>query len=520
MANASTKTPATEATIYRIGRLSQVVTSALAVKLAQDQNYDLDAPIISDIPTLTMHAPSNQIALITPRLLMANRAGLPSEILGGHRQHNPAPYTDMLSLLKFERLVAPPNTRTQLSMIGFDLLGYAMQAKHNVPFATLAKQSLFTPAGMTTADYRPFTASQTPAYDINGKPVTAYNTRDLPADGLQASALDMAKLMQALTNSQQFNAAAQQQYRQLAHLPDINNIEFKMGLGWFSQTHFGHGANSGPLLFRAGIDDYHRGSIVFLPKLQLGVILLTNGQAGANKLPALAWQTLRILFETKTGKKWLPNKHRSLPENTSTDIADLVGTFDTELGVVFSRRDGDSLAITLNDQDFQLTPQLTPLTKKAGAYRLEKRLFDFLGWRLTNVKLAITHNFGKAILTAHDGVSWYPFGVKLKPVKLSSRWQQRIGDYALIDAKGEIEDWSRQGGFVRLRFKQGYLLAEKRTGTPNDNTIEEVLALRPIDGTTAIIEGIGYNRGGSVRVTRIDGTETIQYSGLQLQRMP
>ncbi|WP_201247208.1 serine hydrolase domain-containing protein [Halochromatium salexigens] len=145
--------PAQAQTRYRAGSLAKPITALLVLAQQAQGTIDIDQPVGSALPGFRLKARFDQTA-------------------------QPITYSNL----------------------GYSLLGHLLQVVTQTPFAAHAQQALFEPLGLSHSRF----AAQ-PTFDDslaighrNGQRFAPLPLRDLPAQGLETSAADMARLSIAL----------------------------------------------------------------------------------------------------------------------------------------------------------------------------------------------------------------------------------------------------------------------------------------------------------------------------------
>lgn len=152
--DARTGRPATASTVYRVGSVSKLFTDIGIMQLVERGTIDLDAPVQRYLPSF---APQNSSGTpITLRQLMSHRSGLVREPPRGHYFDDTAPTlrTTVESLNK-TALVYAPNTRTKYSNAAIAAVGYVLEQRSGVPFATYLQRAVLSPMGLTASSFDP-----------------------------------------------------------------------------------------------------------------------------------------------------------------------------------------------------------------------------------------------------------------------------------------------------------------------------------------------------------------------------
>ncbi len=146
-ADPDTKRPATAETIVRVGSVSKLFTDLALMRLVEQGEIDLDAPVQKYLPDF---APTNPFDRpITLRQLMSHRSGLVREPPVGHYFDPTHPtLAATVRSLNTTRLVYEPEKHTKYSNAGIAVVGQVVAAKSGQTFETAIEQAVLRPAGL------------------------------------------------------------------------------------------------------------------------------------------------------------------------------------------------------------------------------------------------------------------------------------------------------------------------------------------------------------------------------------
>ena len=152
------KEPAASAnTVYDVASLTKaIVTTTLAMKLAEQKKLDLDAPLERYLPEWAAATKSDPHrgwrSHITVRMLLLHASGLPA-----HREFfkQAEGYDAVLKLVLAEPLLQQPGASAEYSDLGFILLGEIIQRLTGKTLDELAKAQIFQPLGMNNSLFSP-----------------------------------------------------------------------------------------------------------------------------------------------------------------------------------------------------------------------------------------------------------------------------------------------------------------------------------------------------------------------------
>jgi len=195
---------ASDATTYRAGQISEIITDIAILQLAERGALDLDAPVTRYVPDVHLDTRSP----ITLRELMTHRAGLDREPpKGGRADDSSRTLADVVRSLDSLPLLSAPGTRTHASDAGMALAGYVIEATQHEPFARYVQRAVLAPLGMTHSTFvRDTTVAASLAdghlwtYDPRNLPAPTFDLGVAPAENLYTTTGDLARLVSALAN--------------------------------------------------------------------------------------------------------------------------------------------------------------------------------------------------------------------------------------------------------------------------------------------------------------------------------
>lgn len=151
---ANPATPATGATVHRVGSVSKLFTDIAVMQLVERGVLDLDAPVsryVGDVlPT------ARGATRITLRHLMAHRSGLVREPPAGHYfDSSGTTLATTVQSLRNTTPVYPAGTRTKYSNAAIAVVGYALERTQQQPFAAYIKRAVLGPMGLAHSAFTP-----------------------------------------------------------------------------------------------------------------------------------------------------------------------------------------------------------------------------------------------------------------------------------------------------------------------------------------------------------------------------
>jgi serine beta-lactamase-like protein LACTB, mitochondrial len=145
-ANVRRQIPVTSTTQFRIDRVSEALTAAALLRLADEGRVDLDAPVQRYVPSFP-----DKGYPITPRLLAAHLAGIPAipPERWAEQRHCAQPEDAVRSFASVP-LSRIPGSRFLHSMPGYVLLSAVVASACGQDFVSCVQEKVLRPAGMTS----------------------------------------------------------------------------------------------------------------------------------------------------------------------------------------------------------------------------------------------------------------------------------------------------------------------------------------------------------------------------------
>lgn len=258
-------------TVFQIGSLTKVFTGLLLADMAQRGEVDVDDPAAKYLPPgVTMPQRGRPITLID---LSKHVSGLPSMPTNFSLQAEPNPYAaytpeQLYAFLSSYTLTREPG-KQQYSNLGVALLGRLLARRAGMEYEPLLQERILKPLRLADTSIT-LSADQTrrlaPGHDRFLEPVETWELRAMPASGsLRSTANDLLEFLAYHTGLKKSALDAAMVHQRTP----------KRVLGWGRTTVGGesvYGHDGGKEGYRAGM--------VFNPRTQTGVVVLTNSRAG------------------------------------------------------------------------------------------------------------------------------------------------------------------------------------------------------------------------------------------------
>lgn len=266
-------TPATPATLFRIGSVSKPFTAVAALQLMEEGKLDLEAEIqkyVSGFPQKKWP--------VTLRQLLCHQAGIRNYGSGEFDStRHYANLKEALQIFARDPLQQEPGTKYAYSTYGFNLAGAAVEAAAGEPFAEYVRRRILEPAGaerMQPDDvYRviPYRARGYRAKSDGSVEncALADTSNKLPGGGWLATAADLARFGRALLAGNLLKPETVQAMWTPQKLANGESTGYGMGWGLYRQESLLVAEHSGT---QQGIKSH----LLIVPERSLVIAVLTN----------------------------------------------------------------------------------------------------------------------------------------------------------------------------------------------------------------------------------------------------
>lgn len=515
--------PAQAQTRYRAGSLAKPITALLVLAQQAQGNIDIDQPVGSALPGFRLQSRFDQTAQpITVRQLLSHHAGLPSDLNKG--LWSDEPFTQVRERLRDEYAAFPPNLIFNYSNLGYSLLGHLLQVVTHTPFAEHAQQALFEPLGLTQTRF----AAQPKGDDAfamghrNGERFAPLALRDLPAQGLETSAADMARLSIALLCAGELEGEQLIAPSLIEAMIEPQNAEIALdlglsvGLGVFLEQQSIPGATR--VVRHSGNSLGYTAEWVLLPEQGLGVVVLANAGHAERVVTPLAEAILTNamtlepepipadLFVAAAKTPPTPTDATTLTETLPAE-----GHFATDLGLIAIQPQQESLCACMTGEQLDLMPYpqgwigAAPSDQRGDASETD-RLGSSTLRRLRELRLQTRRIAGREVLVANTPQGERIIGEKVPQEPVPQAWQERLGAWRILnpDPGFPVTD-------LELKLTDDKLCLSYRMPVLSPERIQ--VPLRAVTNERAILLGLGRTRGDSVQMVEHEGQTRLRWSG-------
>lgn len=273
-------------TLYGIGSISKMYTTAAVMQLVQSGKIQLDAPVTRYLPNFKMA--DERYKQITVRMLLNHSSGLMGSSTDSaflFDDPDRSATEDLLNRLATQRLKADPGAYSVYCNDGFTLAELVVEAVSGKSFPDYLREDLLTPAGLTNT-YAPGDGFDTARL---AKTYSGSDSRALPRDclgivgtgGMDATASDLASFGGALTSAgllsqSSLNAMSSAEYAKgIWPADDLDLMSY--GLGWDSVKTYPFCQSDIQALVKGGDTLYYHAGLVVIPEYHLAAAVVSSG---------------------------------------------------------------------------------------------------------------------------------------------------------------------------------------------------------------------------------------------------
>lgn len=392
--------PATPDTIYRVGSLSQLITDLAILRLAENKQIDLDAPIARYLPDFAYPA-------VTLRQVMAHRGGLVREPpVGSYFDPAGASLTATVQSLRATPLAYAPGAVTKYSNAGMAVAGRVLEARQGMPFAESVQTLVLDPLEMTHSSFVPAPAvrnalakGQMWSYDRPPWDAPAFDPGIAPAINLYSSATELSRLIMALLRGG--SPLVRRSTMEEMWKPQVPGSRYGLG--------FAIGDLDGRRLvgISGGIYGF-AASLLLLPDEHLGVVVLAGKDGAVALTDEMARTALRAELNT-------PVTHAITAPVPADQARAWVGRYGAAAGA-------DEIQLSYQDGELYLQPG-------RSGQRLRLRM------SVSNLVVDDVQSPSFERLTPvpgglqYQGRTWRRVAAVPQPAALRTEWRPYIGEY-------------------------------------------------------------------------------------------
>jgi len=284
-------------TLFAIGSCSKAFTVAALAMLVDEGKLDWDKPLRDYLPDFRLQD-AYATERMRPRDLVTHQSGLPRHDLVWYG--SPLSRKELFERLRYLEPSRPLHAKYQYNNLMFMTAGVLVERISGITWEEFVRRRIFEPLGMKASDFSVNDSQKTSDYSLpydekegEVKEIPFRNIDAIgPAGSINSSVNEMTRWLLLHLGKGKIGGRQIISEKSLAevHTPQIvaggdlkydESFYSSYAMGWAVTSYRGHPA----LLHSGGIDGF-TSQVRFLPKDQLGVVVLTNSSSPASNLIA------------------------------------------------------------------------------------------------------------------------------------------------------------------------------------------------------------------------------------------
>jgi len=509
------KIKATDKTVFCIGSITKTFTAMAIMKLHEEGKIDLDKPASYYLPELKIKSIAEIGDILKIRNLLSHTSGLTDGFLNKDMCADEQDIHSIIDDLNQEELVHKTNWKWSYSNVGYDVLGCIIERVSGMKYVDYIRKNFLQKMDMASSDFfdRPNDTTYSRGY-LNDTVQTAEPfMRDVPAGALFCSAPDMANFMKTILNhgeygSSQIISQASITEMQTDHTDrTVIPNDQKYGYATFIiPMEFKEDSLYGDAVGHAGDTYTFHATYFAFPKMDFGVVLLTNSEQGHSFCNAGFVSVFRAWMKYKKGIRLHPAK----PEKKHVDPAaqlstrEIAGDYVTGDEMLNFRRINDNkMLMKQKGLQFILKKQ------EDGTYSATLKILMVYPYPIKGLGIGFDKIAGKIYakqINTGNGSGEY-IAIKDSTVILPDSWKKTVGKYKMVNAcEGNLQGVPQQitiyGNKIWLKIK----FSKKEF---------ETMSFTALDNTYAANDGIDRTGG---EIMKILPNGHIYFSGYEMER--
>ncbi len=477
------------------------------MKLKENHKVNLDAPIKDSVPEFDLKTRFGSIDEITLRNILSHHSGIPDSLVDGMWTNEPDSYKTVTTRLNRYYAAYPPNTVFSYSNAGYSVAGHAVENASGMPFTDYVNDSLLRPLEMNHSNIEFDTTGESVAKSyLNGREVQTLGLRDLPAGGLVTTVGDLSNLVKLVNangfyKSQLFTPESMQEMLAVQAYDSVYETDGLNGIGWFHFSRFLD--NKYTVVGHTGQTMAHSASVVVVPEIKLGVVLLSNSPSNGG-LEKITDEILRISPAVKTQKAI---SSIAAPDEFPKPLYGTETSFDGQYVSGFGYLD-----ITANAESYRVSVGGTTMKlskNNEGSYSLRAKLLGFIPFKppgLGDLSFFARKVSGeKMIFSRRPGGRTDLVATQISKQERNPAWDARLGEYTITNPI-ETDISFFQVDSVALAYADGFY--QFFVKSPMTRQKVPMTVINEFEATSQ-----GYGRGlGETMIAQPDGS--LLHAGL------
>ncbi|MGN0144424.1 MAG: serine hydrolase domain-containing protein [Clostridium sp.] len=316
-------------TMFGIGSISKMFTTASIMKLVDEGKVELDSPVTDYLPDFKMN--DVRYKKITVRMLLNHSSGLMGTEYSNtflFNDNDESSYKKLLTSLRDQRLKSEPGEFSVYCNDGFSLAQMIVEKISGKDFTTYIHEQFTEPLGLdsTKTPRDDFDLERlSKSYTQDGEELLKDSVNIIGAGGIYSTAEDLCRFMQIFGDnstslSEKSRKSMMENEAEKGIYPENNEGFMEFGLGWDNVKEFEFNRYGIQALCKGGDTLIYHGSVITIPKYNITVAVLSSGGASTyNEL--LGTNILKNVLKDKgiidnilPDKKFEDYKQSEMPE--------------------------------------------------------------------------------------------------------------------------------------------------------------------------------------------------------------
>jgi len=516
-ADKENKVFANSSTLFPIASVTKTFTGIAVMQLVEKGLIDLDEPIASYIPELSLTNGEEEI--ITTRMLLTHHSGIHGDILYNwylpEVSNNPLIYEQVIDLINEAGTIFSPGKLHSYSNAGYSLLGVLIDKVSGMGYVEYIRSNIFEPLEMNNSIvYAGEATNEIIAKGYISKKSTSMPMKlGIPAGGVALTANDAAKYMMGIIGTYHGDNSLLQQETMLQMMtPQNSNVPldkgFEIGLTWFLQNPIKQFTKYAA--HRGELPPYYA-MMVILPELKTGVFISVNTNSAADVPEKIAHKIIIDLYEYQTGKPVPQIKDKEIVSLSKAQLKQYEGIYpNVYFGPMKVKLTGKNL--TLKSPEMPTPLVLIPHVDSTFSIKAKLLGITFPIKTLNALKVEFRENENEKYMYFIIQNSMLNPNLKIDRFEMPTEYANYSGKYKVVN----MENSDRVVKNVKIKMNNnGKFSIFKYTflGRHNFNMV-----IQPIDKQNARFAGTGYFSGDKMRWEKENDKVIMYWSGLKLEK--
>jgi CubicO group peptidase (beta-lactamase class C family) len=496
-----------------IGSNTKVVTAIAILQLFENGVVDLDTDISKYIKELEIKSRFSK-KVVTIRNILMHRSGLVSDNLKFITSKNNN-LEGIVEIANQTPLSSEPCTNYAYSNIGFGLLGVIIQRMSNSSYVTYVKENILEPLGIgfefipndskRIQDDINISQSFNNSFEVAEDPLCAIISA---GSSTYCTLRDIITLLKVFIEPHKQKLLKEETISLMLHKPcfdDTIDGEMVHGLGLVYHMYNFDNQKVGDIISHGGDTIYHHSRFAFVPKLNVGFVVMTNTENGLEVSMSIALKMMEEYFKHKNIKiEPLLIGNSKIIENSNSDVS---GTYEGPTNRFVIHKELDGLYANIQNLEIKLDLRedgfYKPVPTGVAASPQFAGMFD-------NLLLHIKKLNGRKILfgKSYRGIVFNSAKIAMETCEVDTeKFKQIYGEYKLVDRN--IPNFIVINN-VSISEENGQMKLKMRSFSQ-----QQMFNLKELSSNTLEILGFGRFSGDTITILKYEKEVKIRLFGFE-----